>query len=927
LLGAGTNGNALTFNGTSRYLGLTNAVIGQWSRDTNGLPIWGAGAYSVVFWVKGAAQTAKFVFTEANTTNTGPIFILQTGQAAANNSKLDCILRGDPPQGAAYINHPFSASVVFDNTWHHVAWVDNRGKVSLYIDGALDANTANFNYAYQDGSITFNTLAVAALLRTTAAVSFAGSVDELSLWERPLSQAEVNTIRTNSGALWGVGGPNVALPPRPVVFYSVPDPVKNVGDWNIFRTMLMGTRPISGSQWYAAPTNGTPVALVDGTNRTYRVTGLTTNNSGDYYFVTASNNYTAGALVTSATNTLTVLPDAAPDPLSGLVNYWPLDTFGFDGTNVYSPELHFGQNMIMSGFDTNSQITAGAITPGAVQYSNGVYFLAGFPTYGVKLAGSPIYYAVNYSVAMWVNAPFSGQNDRRVFSEGSTLGGNPLFTIGTDNVNPPTSPGATIFIRGDNNNNTEVCTRKSTRSVFDGNWHHLVWTDAGGKGKLYVDGTLDETDYTYTRPSITTPAIPLNITSIGAIARATVSNPYTGTNDEYATWSRVLSWTEIQQIMTNGVPVPSGITPPSIAIQPPNHTNGFFVGDSVTFPVSVNGTLPFAYQWRQNGTNMDAALNPSALGDTLTLTNIQANLSNTTYSVVVTNAAGSVTSSVVKLYVIPYTPATNGTVLSLDFGAAGAPNAQPGFSEMTLTVNPVVVNTIRVTLSLIGVGPMADRLRSAAPWVVNNPPYLTQAQIYNDFIFNNDGGFANGRGLKLLVEHLAPGTNYGVTLWSFDPVSAPDRVSDWTETASASPVTIQTGYSFNGSIQPTNDFEQTLGGLLTASPDGKLQLEGVRNGGTSFGVFVNAIRLVANPAARTRVMRGRVDSVNPGNILVTAVGEWPGQEISIEQTTDLQAGPWVPAVSGTPVSTNGCVVMTSFPIDPSQPQLFYRGKP
>src|SRR5438132_3089479 len=52
LLGPGTNGNALTFNGTSRYLGLTNAVIGQWSRETNGLPIWGAGAYSVVFWVK-----------------------------------------------------------------------------------------------------------------------------------------------------------------------------------------------------------------------------------------------------------------------------------------------------------------------------------------------------------------------------------------------------------------------------------------------------------------------------------------------------------------------------------------------------------------------------------------------------------------------------------------------------------------------------------------------------------------------------------------------------------------------------------------------------------------------------------------------------------------------------------------------------------
>jgi hypothetical protein len=443
---------------------------------------------------------------------------------------------------------------------------------------------------------------------------------------------------------------------------------------------------------------------------------------------------------------------------------------------------------------------------------------------------------------------------------------------------------------------------------------------------MYVDGTLDETDYTYTRPAITTPAIPLNITSIGAAVKAAVANPYTGTNDEYATWSRVLSWTEIQQIMTNGVPIPAGITAPTIAIQPPNWTNGIYTGDTVAFPVSANGTLPFAYQWRQNGTNMDGGLNPTALSDTLILTNVQPALSNTTYSVVITNAAGSVTSSVVKLYVIPFTPATTGTVLSLDFGAAGAPNAQPGFAEMTLVSNPTVINTLRVTVSLIGVGPMADRLRSAAPWVVNNPPNLTQAQIYNDFIFNNDGSFNNGRGLKLVVEHLAPGTNYGVTVWSFDPVSSPDRVSDWTETASGTPVTIQTGYSFNGSIQPTNDFEQTLGGLLTASPDGKLQIEGVRSGGTSFGVFLNAIRLVANPTAHTRVVRGRVDSVNPGNIIITAAGEWPGQLIEIEQTADLLNGPWVPAVGGNAVSTNGCVVMTDFPIDPAQPQLFFRGK-
>src|ERR1043166_7382708 len=106
---------------------------------------------------------------------------------------------------------------------------------------------------------------------------------------------------------------------------------------------------------------------------------------------------------------------------------------------------------------------------------------------------------------MWVKSDFTGQNNRKIFSEGSTLGNNPLFTIGTDNLNPPVGPGATVFIRGDNGGGLEANARRSTRPVFDGNWHHLVWTDAGGKGKLYMDGNLDETDYSYTRQPITTP--------------------------------------------------------------------------------------------------------------------------------------------------------------------------------------------------------------------------------------------------------------------------------------------------------------------------------------------------------------------------------------------------------------------------------------
>ena len=207
---------------------------------------------------------------------------------------------------------------------------------------------------------------------------------------------------------------------------------------------------------------------------------------------------------------------------------------------------------------------------------------------------------------------------------------------------------------------------------------------------------------------------------------------------------------------------------------------------------------------------------------------------------------------------------------------------------------------------------------------------MSQAQLYNDFIFGNSPNTV-GTGIRVLIDRLATNVNYAVTIWSFDTTSGGTRVSDWTETSSGNPLTVASGYTFNGNVPPTNDYEQTLGGIFTSSANGQLQFEGVRNaasvdgnGAASFGVFLNAIRLVAAPVDHTHVIRGELMN---GNIRVTATGEYPNQLVSIQQTTNLVGGVWVPAVGGTPVSTNGAVVKVDFPLDPTQPQLFYRGQP
>ncbi len=92
------------------------------------------------------------------------------------------------------------------------------------------------------------------------------------------------------------------------------------------------------------------------------------------------------------------------------------------------------------------------------------------------------------------------------------------------------------------------------------------------------------------------------------------------------------------------------IDPPIITTPPMSSTN--LAGTTATFTVSASGTTPLSYQWLKNGVGMTDGGNIfGSATATLTLTNVS--LSDAAnYSVTVSNAAGSVTSSVVTLTVL-----------------------------------------------------------------------------------------------------------------------------------------------------------------------------------------------------------------------------------------------------------------------------------
>jgi hypothetical protein len=92
------------------------------------------------------------------------------------------------------------------------------------------------------------------------------------------------------------------------------------------------------------------------------------------------------------------------------------------------------------------------------------------------------------------------------------------------------------------------------------------------------------------------------------------------------------------------------ILPPTVTSQPTNLT--ILAGNTAVFSATVTGSLPRSYQWNKNGVALTNGSGISgATAAALTLTSVTSN-SAANYSLVVTNAYGSATSSVATLTVL-----------------------------------------------------------------------------------------------------------------------------------------------------------------------------------------------------------------------------------------------------------------------------------
>jgi hypothetical protein len=211
------------------------------------------------------------------------------------------------------------------------------------------------------------------------------------------------------------------------------------------------------------------------------------------------------------------------------------------------------------------------------------------------------------------------------------------------------------------------------------NDENLYVTNISG-GVCYVWSTTDASQpvsaWNFEGATVEFPVVGTGISRYGITVKPTTSpvyyifaqtntGPYTA-SEPFARLSTVDF--SVFDVLATNAPISAlgvfALLAPPVILLPPAPTN-VFAGKNASLSVSASGTAPLNYQWRQGGVRIaDGGAISGALTNALNFSPAATNHTGD-YTVVITNLAGSVTSSVAQLTVVPL------PTLTLSKGAGG----------------------------------------------------------------------------------------------------------------------------------------------------------------------------------------------------------------------------------------------------------------
>jgi Concanavalin A-like lectin/glucanases superfamily/Immunoglobulin domain len=358
----------------------------------------------------------------------------------------------------------YDSTIVSSGTHYPLGFYINGGNIS---GGSTWTDNSGLN---SGGPIIIGGRGVSAA--TLAASFFNGQVDEVAVYSRVLTVAEI----TNHFL--------AGFPPTPPTFTVQPQSQSVFAGQNAnFSATLAGSQPIK-VQWKK---NG--VSLPGQTNNTLTVSNVYYTDTGTIYSVAATNS--AGGLLSSNAVLTVYYPSTFAYLTNGLVLHLPFDGnyndtsgHGNNGTPVGSPAFVPGTIGSQSLQYTTTSVTNGSGNPSNVTVSVSSYVNLGLP------ADLQFGSAASFSIGLWVKLPagFAG-GDLPFIGTGIGSMNNPGWDLG-----PSFGAGGWQWCLNDGvlpsivTNNIDVS--GPDNSINDGNWHNFVLTvdRTAHMANSYLDG-------------------------------------------------------------------------------------------------------------------------------------------------------------------------------------------------------------------------------------------------------------------------------------------------------------------------------------------------------------------------------------------------------------------------------------------------------
>ena len=409
------------------------------------------------------------------------------------------------------------------NAWNFAALVIDATKGTVCLDkgDGTGLQSESFYPPQHNKTVTWDSPKVG--VDTYGNRWFNGSVDEVAVYARALSPAEVADLDL-VGSVAGPVAPRITQQPISLAVYA--------GNSASFGVGAIGTMPLA-YQWYHAGTN-----LPGATTWALTLPSVYYTDGGNYY-VAITNGVGSS---NSAAATLTVL---APPSFANLTNGLVLHlTFDTNSSGVYPDSSGRGNNAMPVGSPT--------LVPGklgeALHYNtdnsdpnNVIYNYATLGTPADLQFGT----SQNFSVSYWIR--FTGSSvDLPVLCNDECGEGCAGFFFGPAYY----TSGAWAWSFENSAYSAGIDADGAANSINDGQWHNVVSTfDRTGLGITYLDGVVVDSRPINTFTDTLDTVHPVNV---GQVGTADYGVAFGADVDDLGVWLQAPTPTEAESIYTVG---------------------------------------------------------------------------------------------------------------------------------------------------------------------------------------------------------------------------------------------------------------------------------------------------------------------------------------------------------------------------------------